>query len=282
MKNKIVMLMLGLCLSISIVGCTNTSPEMSSKVDKLETTESSTQESTEDISTTEDSTVEVAEDDTVESEDTFEVEELTAGEANTAQESNALLAEVIEVVTYSDFAKSQNKSEEYDFNSNSSQDAFEYLKEDMSFNISSLGDQGKVGNNDYTQRFLYPQILPNEFYDRIEITYQSDLSLQALCYTEGESTHVINISLGHDNYTFAKDFDEAASGLIPYLEFDTVIADGKEVMVYRAVKEYEEFGVDYSKHLYTLGAFTVSVQNNTDYLYTIEELQKIVDTIVLQ
>jgi hypothetical protein len=282
MKNKIVMLMLGLCLSVSIVGCTNTSSEMSSKVDKLETTESSTQESTEDISTTEDDIVEVAEDDTTESEDTFEVEELTAGEANIAQESNALLAEVVEVVTYSDFAKSQDKSAEYDFNSKSSQDAFKYLKEDMSFSISALGDQGKVGNNDYTQRFLYPQIQPNKFYDKIEITYQSDLSLRADCFTEGEPTHVINIYLGYDNYTFTKEYDEEADGLTPCVEFDTVVADGEEVMVYRVVKEYEEFGVDYSKYLYTLGAFTVSVQNNTDYLYTIEDLQQIVDTIVLQ
>lgn len=279
MKNKIVTLMLGLCLSVSIVGCASTNQETVSKVDTVETTESTTEvdTATEDTSTIGDNSIEVEIRD-----DTFEVEELTAGEANVAQESDALLAEVIDVVTVADFAKSQDKSDEYDFKSNSSEDAYKYLKEDMSFSIKSLGDQGKTGNNEYTQRFLYPQIQPNKFYDSIEIAYQSDLSLCANCFTGDEPTHVINIYLGHDNYTFAKEYDEGADGLTPCVEFDTVIADNKEVMVYRAVKEYEEFGVDYSKYLYTLGAFTVSVQNNTDYLYTIEDLQQIVDTIVLQ
>ena len=280
MKNKIVATMFGLCLSISIIGCANTNQEAVSKIDIVETTESTT-----DVDMTTDDTfaiggnsIEVE----TEENDTLEVEEFTDGEASVVQESDALLAEVVEVVTYSDYAKSQDKSDEYDFNSNSSQDAFKYLKEDMTLSIKSLGEQGKSGNYDYTQRFLYPQILPNEFYDRLEVTYQSDISLDASGYTEGVPTHVIKIKLGHDDYIFAKEFDEAANDLTPCVEFDTVIVDGKEVMVYRAIKEYEEFGVDYSKYLYTLGPFTVIIQNNTDYIYTIEEVQQIVDTIILQ
>lgn len=180
-----------------------------------------------------------------------------------------------------DYVFEQDKSADYGVYSTSSKDAEAFLREDGTFNYHALGETGKIGNYDFTERFAYPKVKTSERLQNLYSEYQSDLSTHYTFSDGGEKQGIITLYLGHDNYMLCYDPSAHVDGVVDFTEFATLkTSDGEDVLVYvRDTAAKDKFSVYY----YKLGAFSVKVQRNmNDELYTPEEFQEIMDNIILQ
>lgn len=268
MKRKLLVVTLGACLVLSLVGCGSKEPVAVGSTSETSTTKvgdtlveavESAVESIEEVTETETPT-----------EVDVEPETDSIGKATGSVISNTMVL--------CDYVIEQDKSDEWGVHSTSSADALQFVDDDGMYIYQSLGETDVTGNYDFSGRFAYPVVNTNEFFKTTEIEYRSDLHMVVNCRNEEDRImNVVTIRLGHDNYDLTKNVE--TEGVTPTTEYGTVVTSEGETDV--LLKDATE-DLTFSSYTYRLGAFTVKIQRNTDTLYTPEELQLIVDSIKLQ
>lgn len=188
-------------------------------------------------------------------------------------ENNGIL--VCEYVFY------QDKSDKYGVNSTSSSDIYKFLNDDGTLNEDSLGETREVGNYDFSGRFAYPEIKLNGLLKNLKLEYMSDNHNSYEYYDDGEYQGVIKMFPGNDEYMFQFVPTTGLEGIIDAVEFGTLKAsDGNDVLV--MVEDNTEKNY-YSVYWYPLGGFSIEImRSNNDELYTVDQLQEIMNEIVLK
>lgn len=268
MKRKLLVVTLGACLVLSLVGCGSKEP-----VAVGSTSETSTTKVGDTIVEAVESAVESIEEVT-ETETPTEVDV----EPETDSIGKATGSVISKTMVLCDYVIEQDKSDEWGVHSTSSADALQFIDDNGMYIYQSLGETDVTGNYDFSGRFAYPVVNTNEFFKTTEIEYRSDLHMVVNCRNEEDRImNVVTIRLGHDNYDLTKNVE--TEGVTPTTEYGTVVTSEGETDV--LLKDATE-DLTFSSYTYRLGAFTVKIQRNTDTLYTPEELQLIVDSIKLQ
>lgn len=266
MKRKLLVVTLGACLVLSLVGCGSKEPVVIGSTSETSATKVG------------DTIVEAVESAVESIEEVTETETPTEVEPETDSIGKATGSVISNTMVLCDYVIEQDKSDEWGIHSTSSADALQFIDDDGMYIYQSLGETDVTGNYDFSGRFAYPVVNTNKFFKTTEIEYRSDLHMVVNCRNEEDRImNVVTIRLGHDAYDLTKNVE--TEGVTPTTEYGTVVTSEGETDV--LLKDATE-DLTFSSYTYRLGAFTVKIQRNTDTLYTPEELQLIIDSIKLQ